>query len=92
MWFAVTANPLNRRKKESKKEFYARECEIFLSAQTKKDLEDKIKLTLENFPKESQKYIDAGIKLVEAETSEKAKQLAHKTDIYVEKDGQLKFF
>ena len=92
MWFAVTANPINRIRKEAKKEFYSKECEIFLSAQTREDLEEKIKLSMKNFPKESKKYIDAGLKIVEASTSEKAKRLALKTDIYIEKTGQLKFF
>ena len=57
MWFAVTANPLTRDKKELKKEFYSKECEIFLSAQTRDDLEEKIKLSLKNFPKESKNLI-----------------------------------
>ena len=92
MWFAVTANPLSRNRKELKKEFYSKECEIFLSAQTREDLEDKIKLSMKNFPKESKKYIDAGLKIVEANTSEKAKRAALKTEIYIEKSGQLKFF
>jgi len=92
MWYAVTANPLNRIRKELKKEFYSKECEIFLSAQTREDLENKIKLSMKNFPKESKKYIDAGLKIVEASTSEKAKRLALKTEIYIEKSGQLKFF
>ena len=92
MWYAVTANPLNRNKKEFKKEFYSKECEIFLSAQTKEDLENKIKLSIKNFPRESKKYIDAGLKIVEADTSEKAKRQALKTEIYIEKSGQLKFF
>jgi hypothetical protein len=92
MWYAVTANPLNRKKKEIKKEFYSKECEIFLSAITKSDLEDKIRLSIKKFPKEAKKYIDAGLKLVEANTSEKAKRLATKTEIYIEENGQLKFF
>lgn len=92
MWFAVTANSLNRNKKELKKEFYSKECEIFLSAQTREDLENKIKLSMKNFPKESAKYINAGLKIVEANTSKQAKRLALKTEIYIEKSGQLKFF
>ena len=92
MWFAVTANPLSRDKKELKKEFYSKECEIFLSALTKEDLENKIKLSMKNVPKESKKYIDAGLKIVEADTSKRAKRLALKTEIYIEKSGQLKFF
>jgi len=92
MWYAVTANPLSRARKETKKEFYSKECEIFLSAQTREDLEEKIKLSAKNFPKESKKYIDAGLKIVEATSSEKAKRAAFKTEVYIEKTGQLKFF
>lgn len=92
MWFAVTANPLARTKKEAKKEFYAKECEIFLSADSKEELEEKIKLSIKNFPKESEKYIEAGLKLVEAINSQKAKQKALKTDSYIEKNGQISFF
>lgn len=92
MWYAVTANPLNRKRKESKKEYYAKECEIFLSAKTRKDLEEKIQLSIKNFPKEAKKYIDAGLKIVEADSSEKAKRIAVNTDIYIEQNGQMKFF
>ena len=66
MWYAVTANPSNLKIKEKKKEFFSREHEVILNAETKEELERKIEKTKEQYPQEFKKYLKAGIKIVEA--------------------------
>lgn len=91
MWFAITTKPLSRRKKESAKEFYARELEIIFSAETKELLEEKLKETRENFPQHIDKYLKAGIKFVEADSIFQAKKKAKDTFFYFDNSGQYKF-
>ena len=88
MWYAITANPSNRKNKEKKKEFFSREHEIILNAETKRELEQRLMDTKENYPQEFKKYMKAGIKLVEAENTVQAKHLAKKINIFFDERGQ----
>ena len=81
MWYAVTANPSNRKNKEKKKEFLSREHEVILNAESKKDLEQKIKDTKDQYPEEFKKYMKAGIKIVQAENTIQAKRISKKQAI-----------
>jgi hypothetical protein len=91
MWYAVTANPISRSKKESKKEFHSRSRDIILSAESKSELETKIQDNMDKYPEQMTKYLVAGIKFVEAETAVQAKKRAKKVAIYFDKNGQYKF-
>ena len=92
MWFVVTANPVSRTKKETKKEFQTYAYEIILSAATKEQLDEKIKETREKLPQQMDKYLNAGIKIIEAKNPGQAKEKAKDMPIYIEKSGQLKLF
>ena len=91
MWFAVTAQTLSRSKKESKKEFHSRSLDIILSAETKEELEKKLRESLEKYPEQMSKYLNAGIKFVEADNTAKAKSKAKKVPIYFDRTGQYHF-
>lgn len=88
MWYAVTANPLMRRKKEKNKEFLSREHEIILSAETEEELEKKLRDTREQYPQEFEKYMKAGIKKVEADNMTQAKIKANNIHTYFDEKGQ----
>ena len=92
MWYLVTANPVTRTKKEQKKEFHAFSYEIILSATSKELLEEKIKETREKYPEQIEKYLKAGIKIVEADNPSQAKKKAKRLPVSIEKSGQLKLF
>lgn len=92
MWYALTARSTKLSRKDQKKEFLTKELEIFLSAETKELLEKKIQETISNFPKQSERYLKAGLKIVEADNPEHAKQLAKTKNEFIEKDGQIGFF
>ncbi len=88
MWYAVTAKPLNLKNKEKKKEFFSREHEIILNAETKRELEQKLMDTKEDYPQEFKKYMKAGIKMVEADSTAQAKHFAKKINIFFDEKGQ----
>ena len=92
MWHIGQANPVSRNKKESRREFQSFAYEIILSAETKEQLDKKIKETREKYPEQIEKYLNAGIKIIEANNSAQAKKKAKGTPIFMEKNGQLKLF
>ena len=92
MWFAVTARPVNLKRRQKQKEFYSGEIAIILNAGSKALLENKLKETAKKFPEEMIKYEEAGIKFVEAENIIQAKRRAKKVSIYYDKTGQYNLF
>jgi PIN domain nuclease of toxin-antitoxin system len=92
MWYALTAHSVKRSRKENKKEFQIREEQIFLSAGSREELEKKLEETRQKFPGQIEKYLEAGMKVVEATTPRDAKKKAHNIPISIEKSGQLKLF
>ena len=92
MWYVVTANPVSRTKKETRKEYQVYAYEIIVSAKTKEELDEKIKETSKKYPQQMNKYLNAGIKIVEAKNTVQAKKIAKDIPVYIEKSGQLKLF
>jgi len=92
MWYAITANPLNLKTKEKKKEFFSREHEVIFNAETKEELENKIINTKEQYPEEFKKYLKAGIKIVEAGNVSEAKRISKKINYYFDEKGQYHIF
>ena len=92
MWFALTAHQKPRSKKESRKEFSVGQFEIILTAETRADLEAKLNESVNTYPREMQKYLEAGIKIVEAENLVHAKVRAEKENIYFDQRGQYSIF
>jgi hypothetical protein len=88
MWYAVTAKELNLTSKERKKEFFSREHEVILNADSRPELEVKLEETRRKYPNEFKKYLKAGIKIVEAENIIQAKRLSKKISIYFDEKGQ----
>ncbi len=91
MWFAITARPVKRNRKDKTKEFYSREFDVILSTSTKKELEIKLNETKVKFPQEMSKYLKAGIKIVEARNIAEAKRISKQTLIYFDERGQYHF-
>ncbi len=92
MWYALTAHEKERSRKESKKEFSAPKYEIIMSAETREELDSKLDDSVSKFPKEMEKYLKAGIKMVEADNSIQAKSRASKENKYFDQRGQYKLF
>jgi hypothetical protein len=92
MWYLITANPVIRSKKEKKKEFQTFSYEIILSATSKEQLEEKIAQTREKYPEQIEKYLKAGINIIEADNPSQAKKKAKDIPVSIEKSGQLKLF
>ena len=88
MWYAVTANPLHLTSKEKKKEFFSREHEVILNAESRAALNEKLEETRARFPQEFKKYLKAGIKIVEADNIIQAKRLSKKINTYFDEKGQ----
>jgi PIN domain nuclease of toxin-antitoxin system len=88
MWYAITANPINLKSKEKKKEFFTREHEVILSAESQAELEIRLRETEIKFPEEFKRYLQAGIKIVEANNIIQAKRLSKKINIYFDDKGQ----
>ena len=88
MWYAITANPLNLKSKEKKKEFYTREHEVILSAESRSELELKLSQTSHKFPDEFRRYLKAGIKIIEAENIIQAKRRSKEISHYFDEKGQ----
>jgi hypothetical protein len=91
MWYAVTANANYRSKKEKRKEFMTGSSDIILTASSKAELELKLKESIEKYPQQMIKYLRAGIKFVEANTSRQAKQKAKQVYFYFDASGQYHF-
>ena len=92
MWFALTAHQKKRSKKEIQKEFSAGKYEVIMTAESRDDLETKLNESILKFPKEMEKYLRAGIKIVEAENSIQAKSKALKENKYFDQKGQYSLF
>lgn len=92
MWYAVTAHPVHLKNKEKKKEFYRGDIEVILNAPSREQLEIKLKLTLEKYPGETEKYLHAGIKFVEADNIVQAKRKSKSVLIYFDHRGQYHLF
>ena len=92
MWFALTAHEKKRTRKEKKKEFSTAKYEIILTADTQSDLNKKLNDSIEKFPKEMEKYLKAGIKIVEADNSVQAKKKAVHEQKYFDQRGQYSLF
>jgi hypothetical protein len=88
MWFAITANSLPRDKKEIRKEYFSEPNEVVLSAETRELLEKKLKESIQRYPEQTEKYLRAGIKIVEADTINAAKKKAKYISKYFNHTGQ----
>ena len=91
MWFAVTAHQKARTKKESRKEFSAGRFEVIMNADTREGLESKLNESISKYPKEMEKYLKAGIMIVEAENPAQARRRAPDVKIYFDQRGQYGF-
>jgi hypothetical protein len=92
MWFALTAHRTERSRKEKKKEFSAQQYEVILTADSQQDLERKLKASMEKYPKQINKYLHAGIKIVEADNPAQAKSRAVREHKYFDHRGQYSLF
>jgi PIN domain nuclease of toxin-antitoxin system len=92
MWYALTAQTVKRSKKECKKEFQVHKEEIILSAGSREELEEKMEKTRSKYPEQIEKYLKAGVKIIEARNATEAKQRAHEIQVSIEKSGQLNLF
>lgn len=92
MWYAVTARPVNLKKRQRNKEFYSGEIAVILNAESKKLLEKKLNETAKKFPDEMLKYEEAGIKFIEADNIIQAKRRAKNYPIYYDRKGQYNIF
>ena len=92
MWYAITACPLKLKGKEKKKEFYRGDIEVIINAETEEKLEIKLKETLEKYPRETEKYLRAGIKFVKANNIVEAKRKSKSISIYFDQQGQYHLF
>ena len=91
MWYALTEHPVRRTRKELRKEFMAARYEIIFYADTRKLLEEKLSESMRAFPEKMSRYLQAGIKFVEADNAAQAKRRAPKIDIYFDHRGQYRF-
>ncbi len=91
MWYALTENPVRRTRKEMRKEFMAARYEIIFYAETRELLEEKLNRNINEFPEKMSRYLEAGIKFVEAENTAQAKRRAPAVHIYFDQRGQYKF-
>jgi hypothetical protein len=92
MWYAVTAHPVTLKNKEKKKEFYHGDIEVIINADSIETLEIKLKETLEKYPRETVKYLRAGIKFIEATNIVEAKRKSKSVSIYFDHNGQYHLF
>ena len=88
MWYAVTENPVKRTRKEKRKEFMATPYEIIFYAESRTKLEKKLSESIRDFPDKMKRYLEAGIKFVEAESAAQAKRRAPEINIYFDHLGQ----
>ncbi len=92
MWYALTANTSVRGKKEARKEFYSNAHELVVSAESRELLEVKIQECLKEYPEQAEKYLRAGIKIVEADSLKAAKKKALHITTYFNHTGQYSIF
>jgi hypothetical protein len=92
MWYAVTAHPVNLKKSEKKKEFYRGDIVVIINADTRENLELKLKETFEKYPQEMIKYLRAGIKFIKASNIVQAKIRSKEVSIYFDQKGQYHLF
>jgi len=92
MWYAITAHPVNLKNKEKKKEFYRGDIEVIINAETHEKLEIKLKETFEKYPRETAKYLQAGIKFIKANNIVEAKRKSKSVSIYFDQRGQYHLF
>lgn len=92
MWYAVTARSVNLKKREKKKEFYRGDIVVIINADTRENLEIKLKETFEKYPQEMIKYLRAGIKFIEANNIVQAKRRSKEVSIYFDHKGQYHLF
>jgi len=92
MWYALTAKPVPRSKREIKKEFFTASYEIIVSAESESLLNLKITDSLIKYPEQTKKYLKAGIKIIEADNPSQAKQKAKNSNIYFDQSGQYNLF
>jgi Spy/CpxP family protein refolding chaperone len=92
MWYALTAQTVKRSKKERNKEFPVHKEEIILSAASRAELEEKMEKTRQAYPEQMEKYLRAGVKIIEAKNAGEAKRRAHEVPVSIEKSGQFKLF
>jgi len=92
MWYAVTENPVERTRKEKRKEFMAARYEIIFYAESRAQLEKKLSESIRDYPDKMKRYLVAGIKFVEADNATQAKRRAPGIPIYFDQKGQYKFF
>jgi len=91
MWYAVTAHPVKRSKKHQRKEFSAFSGEVVMSASTLSELHEKIKISKTRYPDQTKRYLQAGIKLIEARSAGEAKQKSRQISYYFTDTGQYAF-
>jgi len=91
MWYAVTAHPVSLKNREKKKEFFRAEIEVILNSETRQELENKLSATRIKFPSEMNKYLRAGIKILQADNLIQAKRKSAKVHIYFDERGQYHF-
>jgi hypothetical protein len=92
MWYAVTANPVKRSRKQERKEFATFSGEVVMSAETLAELQKKIQESKSTYPEQTKRYLEAGIKLVEARDSADAKKKSKDVSFYFNDIGQYSFF
>jgi hypothetical protein len=92
MWYAVTAHAVKRSKKQQRKEFSSFSGEVVMSSPTLSQLQDKIQESISRYPDQTNRYLRAGIKLVEARSSREAKQKSQDITFYFTDTGQYGFF
>ena len=65
--------------------------EIIFHADTREGLEKKLTESIKEYPEKMSRYLQAGIKFVEADNSAQAKKRAPGIQIYFDHRGQYKF-
>jgi hypothetical protein len=92
MWYAVTANPVKRSRKQERKEFTTFSGEVVMSAETLSELQENIIKSKSSYPQQTKRYLEAGIKLVEARSSGEARRKSRSIHFYFTDTGQYSFF
>ena len=88
MWYAITANSVVRNRKEERKEYYANFNQVVVTADSREMLEEKLRECLLQYPQQAEKYLRAGIKIIEADSINAAKKKAKSVSIYFNHTGQ----
>ena len=88
MWYAVTAHPVSLKIKDKRKKFYSADIEVIIKADSIEKLDTKLKETIKKYPKETGRYLHAGIKFIEANNIVEAKRKSKSVPIYFDHLGQ----